>query len=710
MTSVQPRLSLDGMLDLIPKSRRPLAPIFEAVSNALEAIAERRNRGWSGQGEITLKLYFTGLLPETRSLERIEIIDNGIGFDDANYARFETFLDRTKGYNNRGSGRVQFLHFARRIEVTSHFLAEGKPFRRHFLCNPSTYITEPSVTPIDTGVPLGTTIDFRDFDLTDEAREYFDSLTIAELRNALKSHFLLRLHLARVENPEQAPVLHLQFLKNSQPDGIPISLTPADIPTPETGQIDVPYVKIRDPRAEDVEWVPPPAHVETLHWAHFKLAEDELPENGVMLCSKGVQVDRVRFDGLRKAEAVEGHRFVTAIHGDVLNRAGSVSHTVDRFTLPNRADTEKAIHDGALFFDPKADILFFDDIEEAVENALPSIYADLFTRKAEQQADIEAIAKAHGIPPEIARATKIRLTDSEEQITEKLFRKQAETLAEQSLRIKRLFEALDQLDPSSETYQTDLEARSNELLELIPEQNKQELSRYVIRRQMVATVLGKILDGHIAPVAKPKASKSSKRRLQGREALIHDLIIRRGTSTSQPHDLWVLSEEFVHFEGCSNVSIDQIKDSHGQKLLRPISKADIEAYGIRKAVKPDIFLFADEGQCILIELKAPDENISEYLNQLPMYCNLIANFAVKPITRFYCYLVGETLSPIEIGGDYRQTVDGDFVRRADYAIMRYENGRQDQEIGKAHIEIIKLSSLRHRALRRNKSFADRLGI
>ena len=710
MTPNSARLSLEGMLDFIPKSRRPLASVFEAVSNALEAISERRQHAsWTARGEVTLRLYFAGLLPETRSLERIEIADNGIGFDDANYARFETFLDRTKGFNNRGSGRVQFLHFARRIEVTSHFVHGDSVMRRHFVCNPATFITNPLLIGADTTAALGTTIALSDFVLSNEAKASFDALPLSELRNALKSHFLLRLHLARIESPDTAPILQLAYFKNSKSDG-ETSLAAADIPEPETGEIHVPYVTIKDRRAEEIEWLVQPGHVEKLHWAHFKLAESELPENGVMLCSKGVAVDRIRFEGLKKAEAVEGYRFLTAIHGDALSRAENVSHTVDRFTLPTRADTEKAIRNGALFFDPNEDILFLDDIEVAVEKALPSIYADLYALKAERQADVEAIANAHGIPHEIIRATKIGLTDTEEQITGKLFRKQADALAEQSLRIKRLFEALDHLDPSSGTYQAELEAKSNELLGLIPEQNKQELTRYIIRREMVAKVLGKILDGRIAPQANPKKSRSPKSRLQGKEALIHDLIIRRGHTTSQPHDLWILSEEFVHFEGCSNLRIDQIRNSHGQPMLREVSQDDIDTYGIRTAIQPDIFLFADEGQCILIELKAPDVNLSEYLNQLPMYCNLIANFAINPVTRFYCYLIGENLNPIEIGGDYRQTVDGDFVRRADYAIMRYENGRQEQELGKAHIEIIKLSSIQRRAHRRNKSFADRLGI
>ena len=59
--------------------------------------------------------------------------------------RFGTFLDRSKGYNNRGSSRAQFLHFAERIEVTSTFDEAGKTLTRHFFCYPKTYITEPSV-------------------------------------------------------------------------------------------------------------------------------------------------------------------------------------------------------------------------------------------------------------------------------------------------------------------------------------------------------------------------------------------------------------------------------------------------------------------------------------------------------------------------------------------------------------------------------------
>lgn len=300
MTSTPPRLSLDGMLDFIPKSRRLLAPVFEAVSNALEAIAERQ-QAIAEPGHITLRLYYTGLLDEEQTLERIEIEDNGVGFDQANYERFGTFLDRSKGYNNRGSGRVQFLHFAERIEVTSTFEEAGKAHTRHFFCNPKTYITEPSVGPASPSAPIRTTVAMSGFMLGKDAKALFDSLSLAELPNAIKSHFLLRLYLAKAANRQLATSFRFELYKKGKlADSM--ALTPDDIPTPETGDIKVHYVKLKDANAGTIEWVTQRRHAEQLHWAHFKLPADEIAENGVVLCSKETEVDRLRVEGLKKSE------------------------------------------------------------------------------------------------------------------------------------------------------------------------------------------------------------------------------------------------------------------------------------------------------------------------------------------------------------------------------------------------------------------------
>jgi hypothetical protein len=250
---------------------------------------------------------------------------------------------------------VQFLHFAERIEVASTFYEAGQTFIRRFFCNPKTYITDPSVAPASPSAPIGTTIAMNGFLLGKEAKALFDNLSLTELRNAIKSHFLLRLYLAKAANKQLASSFRFEFHKNGKlADST--TLGPDDIPTPETGDIKVHYVKAKDVKADAIEWVTQLRHVEQLHWAHFKLGADEIAENGVVLCSKETEVDRLRVEGLKKSEAVDGHRFLTAIHGSVLDKPGNVSHAVDRFTFPSRSDTERAARED-LFFEPERELL-----------------------------------------------------------------------------------------------------------------------------------------------------------------------------------------------------------------------------------------------------------------------------------------------------------------------------------------------------------------
>ena len=634
MTSIAPGLHLEGMMDFIAKSKSPLASITEALSNALEAIADRQKGTPSPErGMIVIRLNYTGLLENEKELESVEVVDNGIGFNEDNYRRFIAFLDPRKGYKNRGSGRVQYLHFAGRIEVTSCYEEQGVKFQRRFLCSPKAFISASDKELVTEPRDIGTTLVMRDLGLKDAEKTYFDNLTLTSLKSALKNIFLLRLHLERASNPALAPIFRLQFFKNTKllEQG---QLTAEDIPEPATGNIRVPYVKVRQARVDDIEWIPQ-VNAENLQWAHFKLGAEELDANQVVLCSKSIAVATLRFDSLKKAEAVDGYRFLTAVHGPVLDDPTNVSHTVDRFTFPTKENMEADARDG-LLFDPAKEILFADDINHAVEQALPLIYSDLFERRAKQDRDVEAIARAHGIPTEIAKSIRFGLSDTEAQITDKLYKKDAEIRARQSMKIKKAFEALDTLSPTLPGYQAELAKRVNELLELIPEQNKRELSRYIIRRQMVAKVLGLVVDKKIVPASKPSKSGKGKKAPADREGLVHDLLFKRRTGTAAgPNDLWVLNEEFVHFEGSSELPLDKITDGGGNKLLRPIPAEVLAEHKIKPGRRPDVFLYLDEAQCVLIELKEPDVDLSDYLNQLPKYCTLIANFSVKPITRFF---------------------------------------------------------------------------
>lgn len=56
----------------------------------------------------------------------IDIIDTGVGFTEENLYRLKCLYNETKGYNNLGTGRVQYLHFFHNTDIHSVFEENGK--------------------------------------------------------------------------------------------------------------------------------------------------------------------------------------------------------------------------------------------------------------------------------------------------------------------------------------------------------------------------------------------------------------------------------------------------------------------------------------------------------------------------------------------------------------------------------------------------------
>jgi hypothetical protein len=90
----------------VPKSR-PLLPVFEAVSNALDAIADR---GGNGAVSITV-LRQPNTLDGRRGEPHTFIVeDDGIGFTGDNIAAFDQlYSDRKMLQGGKGRGRFTFL-------------------------------------------------------------------------------------------------------------------------------------------------------------------------------------------------------------------------------------------------------------------------------------------------------------------------------------------------------------------------------------------------------------------------------------------------------------------------------------------------------------------------------------------------------------------------------------------------------------------------
>jgi tRNA threonylcarbamoyladenosine modification (KEOPS) complex Cgi121 subunit len=126
-------LSFVGVLHDIKKSKTALQPIFECFTNALEAIKIKQNTAKSHKGEITIRINASETTVQSTELNGISITDNGIGFNDEEFKRFNTFKLTNKGFKNLGSGRIQYVHYFDTTTIKSVFEQGGKFFEREFV-------------------------------------------------------------------------------------------------------------------------------------------------------------------------------------------------------------------------------------------------------------------------------------------------------------------------------------------------------------------------------------------------------------------------------------------------------------------------------------------------------------------------------------------------------------------------------------------------
>lgn len=230
------------------------------------------------------------------------------------------------------------------------------------------------------------------------------------------------------------------------------------------------------------------------------------------LCSKNVQVKKFPFSILRKNTNFDGYRYITSVSGSILDDERNVNQSIDGFTFPLKKDIENNIKQGDLYTRDN-EYIFFDEIKEKVGNQLENMYSDVKSLKEEKNKSVQEIAAKYGISDDVISKTKIGLNDSDEDITKKLFEVQAKQLAEQSITIQNTYEELVELeakefDPSDEEYETKFRETSRKLLDLIPQQNKDELARYVIRRDMVVRLLKLALKNELVKQLDWKRKKS----------------------------------------------------------------------------------------------------------------------------------------------------------------------------------------------------------
>lgn len=678
----------------VTKSRTALQPIYEAFTNSIEAIRDRKNIEPNIKGKIKIKVYSTESTEEGKYIfSHLSITDNGIGFNNEQFGRFNKFRDIRKNYKNLGSGRIQYVHYFDKVFINSIFKENDELYQREFIVSKNepfldhNAIVKHKHCKLVSEGKIGTTITFNT--LLEESSVY-NELTAVTLKDKLLERYLQYFCFNRENLPS---IIIEHYLHKVIKDKT--SITNKDIPIlDDSKNIEIHYKQITENGFEEIK------KSEEFLINSFKIDKRLLSENKLNLVSKEEVVEEsyIELESLAASDYINGNRFLFLISSDFIDKRDT--NLRGELNIKSNKNYSRDV------FDSNEEI-FLEDIQQKVNTTINSMYPEFEVKKQKHFDELEELKEMFLLDDETIQTIQISINDSGKDILRKIYEVEAKKTANLDAEIKKAVDSLDSLDTTSENYQEQLEDKVQSLVTQIPLQNKVSLTKYVARRKLVLNLFDLIIKRKLDAQINEKRNKDEK--------LLHNLIFQQTNSSSFDSDLWLINEDFIYFKGTSEKTLDDI-EIDGTKLLRTDLSEEEKEY--RKSLnedrfqkRPDILLFPDEGKCLIIELKNPKENIAKHLSQISNYATLIWNFANPKFQfrSFYGYLIGENMEPNDVrsnDSDFQEAYNFDYMFRPNKAIP----GFYDKKGKDAHIytEVIKYSTLCKRARRRNQIFIDKL--
>lgn len=680
----------------VKKHSSYLQPIFEAISNSLEAT--------SGKDDvITIRINKAKTLnQEQYSFLSIDIIDTGIGFNDDNFGRLRRLYDESKGQNNFGTGRVQYLHFFNNTDIYSVFEEEGLKYKRRIVLSKNFYATQKSVIwssekeVVDIATPIGTIVSFY-YPLNDEDKEKYNELTTTELRDRILIHYLSRFCLNR-DNLQQ---IKLEYYINSIRDkDSDQAITGKDIPQPDyTDSVQVNYSKI----SVDGNTI-----IKTPNTEEFIINSYSLPcsiqkRNEVKLTSKNetVEVSGIDFSIIKDSPKINNSYLLFLISSSYLTQQDSDLR--GQLAIYSKKDFLKKRN----LFSGEEQILT-DDIEEKVTSSITTHYKSISKVKESFESQIDELAEMFSLDRRVLNEVGYKAGDSDQSILKKVYEYNADISAKHDAGIKSVMDSLKELTPSSKDFKKKLNEKVKKVTELVPQINRTELVRYISKRKVILDLMQKTLDKQL-----DCQQKNSKRKKINHESFLHNILFSQHSDDPLDSNLWMINDDFIHYKGISESELRNIKIGNELFFREDLTQEELEeltAYNRDKlGNRPDILLFPKEHKCIIIELKSMDADVSKFVSQVSQYAGLIRQYAKDrfEITTFYAYLIGESFTLNEVkraNPFFKKAYYFDYLFCPNYPVDGGENRRD----GEMYIEVIKYSTLLERAVFRNKIFTNKI--
>ena len=678
----------------ISKSRKSLQPIYEAFTNALESLDTV-----SAEKKITISIHKKTLLEDDDiEFSKIVLEDNGDGFNDDNFERFCRFKDTRKGFNNRGCGRIQYLHFFKETEFLSFYDSEGKYRKRNFiLSKKETYlennaivyhiktedISESEQFARRTELSFNEPVNKKDF-------EFYNKLTAIQLKSLIIKQYMGYLCTHR----NCLPIIEIiEFRDNEETEHLTIIAD--DIPAKDKkDSFEVNYIESLNSNS-NIEYS---NEAVEFSLTSYKIPKEKATGNEVFFTSKGELAQELNINFLSDSHHIEGYKYLFLLSSDYIDKLDS--DTRGEFKIKTYDDFKKELPD--LFDENNPKEIALEDIQENIGKSISVNYPEIQKKQEEQQEDINKLKKMFLLDDESLAKVKLTINDSEENILKKVYKYDADVIAKKDAEIKRQIDSLNSLDPNDEDYQEKLTEQIEELVTKIPIQNRTALTHYVARRKLVLDLFDRIISHEVKVKTNGEIN----------ESLLHNILFTQHSDSADESDLWVINEDFIYFNGYSDTPLSEIKID-GTKLLKESFTKEEERYlsslgENRKIKRPDVLLFPKEGKCIILEFKKHDVNVAGHLNQINKYAYLILNFCDDQfqLNTFYGYLIGEAIEPRDV-----RAADSDFIEdyHFDYLVRPTKKVVGDNKNdGSLYMEVVKYSTLLKRAQLRNKIYIDKL--
>ena len=685
-----------------------MQPLYEAFTNSWESILEKYTAVHLNLGSITIEFHYSaGIFEEDRennlkNIQKIIIIDNGIGLNEESFIRLLNLRDNSKSKNNKGTGRIQYLHYFDDTLFESVYKVSDNDYRKICLTlsKKEAFLRANAILRKDFDEETDQRTTYAKVELQtllDDKNDvpFYNALSLSEVKSDLITHFLSRL----CESRDILPRIKLIRFENEE-ETESLMITNQDIPIPEHSvDVEAHYSKL-----DDKNKVQQTDRTEKFTLLAFVQPENKLKKNSIFFVSNGALAQEEKVDGLPKTDVINGNRYMFLLRGDYFN---SVDDDL-RGNLHLVKESEfKKQSEGNLF---PEECLLVDSIKSSTNSKIASLYREFQEKRNQAILNLEQLQNMFHLDEEaITKVRKsLKSSDTDEQILRCIYEADTEIVAKRDAEIKKRFEFLKSLSPSEENYQEKLSQEVNEFVTLVPLQNRTNVTKHIARRRLVLEIFDMIMNKEL-----------EKLEHGGRvdEDLLHNLIFKQHSENTKESDLWLLDDQYLYFDGCSEKLLDKI-EINGVKLIKEDLTEDEKSYKSRQLGdkkidvgrrRPDILLYPSEGKCIIIEFKAPDVDVSEHLDQINKYAMVINNLSNEKfrIHSFYGYIIGENIEYDfieERNSSFKQSPNLKFIFRPSYDIP----GKFGREKGDLYTEIIKYSDILKRAQLRNRILMEKL--